>query len=114
MDHNTALSPELLQSDIHPVELIAHSLLSGSLENLSENFDQLHQSQVILLTRLNLIEQKLGQFTQTNSEITQTDTIAKHLAAVKTLRKRLAVVIKTLDKVDKRVAKIDAKLAEEA
>jgi predicted nucleic acid-binding Zn-ribbon protein len=113
MDHNTTPSTELQQNDIHPVELIAHSLLSGSLENLTENFDQLHQSQIILLTRLNLIEQKLAQFTNKGSEITHTDTIAKYLAAIKTLRKRLGVVIKTLDKVDKRVAKIDAKLAEE-
>lgn len=47
--------------DFHPIELAAHSLLSGSLDSLNENFLQLHRSQHVLLTRLKMISDRLDK-----------------------------------------------------
>lgn len=88
--------------DLHPIELIAHSVLSGPLDSLNENFELLHKSQVVLLTRLKLIEQKLEQFQQIHGTIDNkpiTDTIGR----IKGIKKRLQEVERRLDSIDKRV-----------
>lgn len=91
--------------DFHPIELTAHSLLSGSLDNLHENFVLLHQSQHILLTRLRLIEERL---TLIHSELVVSgNDIIQIRARIRTLRKKLAEVALTLVKVDQRVGQME-------
>lgn len=90
-------------NDIHQIELIAHSLLSSPLDNLSENFESLNQSQLILLTRLNLIEQKLKQVE--NDSVT--DSVQSHLATIKILKSRLLISLSKLDKIDERLNNIE-------
>lgn len=46
--------------DLHPIELVAHFLLSDSLENLHDTFLRLHESQCLLLNRLLVLEDKLN------------------------------------------------------
>lgn len=55
----TSLVLAMEEIDFHPIELAAHSLLSASLDSVHENFNLLHQSQHILLTRLKHIEHRL-------------------------------------------------------
>lgn len=100
-------------SDIHPIELIAHSLLSGSLDTLGENFDQLNQSQLILLTRLNIIEQRLQEFKQGgikyNQQVSE-ELLRQYGNKVQNLKRRLLSTITRLDKIDKRIDTMDCKL----
>lgn len=91
--------------DFHPIELTAHSLLSGSLDNLHENFVLLHQSQHILLTRLRLIEDRLKEI-HTELAVSGKD-VTQVQARIRTLRKKLADVAKILVKVDRRVSQLE-------
>lgn len=92
--------------DFHPIELTAHSLLSGSLDQLHENFVLLHQSQHILLTRLRLIEDRLKQL---NKELSLSGKdMVQVQSRTRMLRKKLAEVAKTLVKVDQRVRQLEA------
>lgn len=100
-------NPPEPDGEIHPVELIAHSLLSGSLDNLSENFEQLNQSQLILLTRLNIIEQRLLQFKEIKNDEVNEETLTQYLSQIKSLKKRLTTTITRLDKIDQRIDKMD-------
>lgn len=91
--------------DFHPIELTAHSLLSGSLDTLHENFVLLHQSQHILLTRLRLIEDRLKQI---NTELAVSGKeLVQVQARIRALRKKLSDVAKILVKVDKRVGQLE-------
>lgn len=92
---------------LHPIELIAHSVLNSSLDNLNENFESLHNSQVVLLTRLKLIEQRLSKVSITNKDTH----IQQDLIRIKSIRKRLQVTQKTLDKIDRRVEMMNGKLS---
>lgn len=94
--------------DLHLIELTAHLLLSGSLDTLNDNFELLGKSQVILLTRLNLIEQHLRDFeAQVDSEGTVTDKdVEQYTARVKAHRKRLQATMKTIAKIEKRLDKV--------
>lgn len=87
--------------DFHPIELTAHSLLSGSLDTLHENFVQLHQSQHVLLTRLKHIEDRLKLLSETHEE-PEIDLVLVQ-ARIKAVKKKLAGAAKTLVKVDERV-----------
>lgn len=89
--------------DFHPVELAAHFLLSGSLDNLHESFSLLHESQRLLLTRLHLIETRLAKILE-NLDSSQLD-VSGILTRVKTLRKKLQECASTVKKVE---AKIDS------
>lgn len=90
--------------DFHPIELTAHSLLSGSLDNLHENFVLLHQSQHVLLTRLKHIEDRLKELS--NAQDAGIDVVQVQ-ARVRALRKKMAGVAKTLVKVDQRVSGLE-------
>lgn len=92
--------------EFHPIELAAHSLLSGSLDNLHENFLQLHQSQHILLTRLKLIEDRLRTLESVEMKITEKSVLTMH-SRVRALRKTLVESAKTLKKVEERVRGIE-------
>lgn len=92
---------EMDHSDLHPIELIAHQILSGPLDNLNDNFESLHNSQVILLTRLKSIEQRLTNLSiQSNDKVID---IQEELARIKVIRKRLQSSQKKLGKIDKRL-----------
>ncbi|CAM9010567.1 unnamed protein product [Wickerhamomyces anomalus] len=43
--------------DIHPMELVVQSLLGGPLEGLSNHLQTLHESQVVLIARLKILEE---------------------------------------------------------
>ncbi|KAM9889495.1 hypothetical protein OXX79_012122 [Metschnikowia pulcherrima] len=87
--------------DFHPVELTAHFLLSGPLDNLHDNFSSLHESQKILLTRLHLIETRLSRISEDldSSNFDTTDIQTR----VKTLWNKLSDCASSTSKLDKRV-----------
>lgn len=58
-----------IHQELHQIELTAHTLLSGSFDNLNENFESLSQSQLILLTRLKVIESKLQEFQNLRTKV---------------------------------------------
>lgn len=94
--------------DLHPIELIAHSVLNEPLDSLHENFELLHKSQVILLTRLKLIEQKLEKYgqQQANQSLGNSLPITEAVGKIRSIKKRLQEIDKVLDKIDKRVDKL--------
>lgn len=92
--------------DLHPIELTAHAVLSGSLDTLHENFELLNQLQYILLTRLKLMEGRLAGFRKSvvdnPQKITETE-VGDVLVRVRAARRRLEASLKTLGKVEGRV-----------
>lgn len=94
--------------DLHPIELTAHTLLSGSLDHLNENFKNLNQSQVILYTRLRLIEDRLKLFyTVIEQNQAEPDEFKEIVLRIKSLKKRLLASVKTLKKVEVRVERME-------
>lgn len=100
-------------NDLHPIELTAHALLNGPLENLHENFELLTQSQYILLTRLKLIENRLTSFEKAFCEeglfVNDRD-VQNSFSRIKELRKLLLKSLKTLSKISDRVNDMSTKL----
>ncbi|ODV67938.1 hypothetical protein HYPBUDRAFT_95764, partial [Hyphopichia burtonii NRRL Y-1933] len=100
-------------NDLHPIELTAHALLNGPLENLHENFELLTQSQYILLTRLKLIENRLTSFEKAFCEeglfVSDRD-VQNSFSRIKELRKLLLKSLKTLSKISDRVNDMSTKL----
>lgn len=100
-------------NDLHPIELTAHALLNGPLENLYENFELLTQSQYILLTRLKLIENRLTSFEKAFCEeglfVSDRD-VQNSFSRIKELRKLLLKSLKTLSKISDRVNDMSTKL----
>lgn len=95
--------------DLHLIEVIAHSLLSGGLDNLNDNFESLNKSQLILLTRLDLIEAHLNQLSQQVDATAVPDArVQQMLTRIKAIRKRIKLASKTLAKVEKRLDKLDS------
>lgn len=96
--------------DIHPVEIAAHTLLSGPLDSLNENFELLSQSQLILLTRLRIIEERLQSFKLLAIDgILDDKDVSRDIQKIKELRKRILTVNKTLTKVNGRLQKVEQK-----
>lgn len=94
-------------NDYHAIELATHTILSNLLDSLHDNFELLHQSQFILLTRLKLIEQRIKAFqTALNNGITATE-LQQKLASIVNLRKRLEQVLARMDTVNSRLLKIE-------
>lgn len=89
-----------MTEDFHPVELAAHFLLSGSLDNLHENFQQLHDSQKILLTRLHLIETRLAAV---SDNIANSIDLTDMQTRVRVLRRKLTDCAATIRRVEKNV-----------
>ncbi|CAK7903150.1 hypothetical protein CAAN3_06S05292 [[Candida] anglica] len=93
--------------DLHPIEVTAHTLLGGSLDHLNENFQHLNQSQVVLYTRLCQIEERLMAV---SAVVDDEETVKISLSRIKGLKKRLLTTVKTLNKVEARVIKIEEKI----
>lgn len=97
-----------IHQELHQVELTAHTLLSGSFDNLNENFESLSLSQLILLTRLKVIESKLNEFQKfVDHGFINEKELSDQFHKIKELRKRLDTCIKTLDKAEKRLDNLD-------
>ncbi|KAI5969772.1 hypothetical protein CANMA_001234 [Candida margitis] len=100
--------PRPIINDLHPIELAAHSLLTGPLDTLGDNFESLNQSQIILLTRLRVMESRLKNFKQL---VESNDIGEKHLVSqftkIKELSDRLSKSLKQLDKIDSRVSRMN-------
>lgn len=92
--------------EFHAIELVAHSVLSTSLDNLNDNFESLHQSQVILLTRLKLIEEKLLKIKEVNDE-SMKNNVGEDINRIRTIRKRLEGVEKKVQRIDKRMDSVE-------
>lgn len=100
-------------SGLHPIELTAHSILNAPLDHLYEDFELLGQSQYILLTRLRLIEDRLKSFKKVvidDGNMTSEKEISETFNKIRELKKRLSVTVKSLDKVETRVEKMNKKL----
>lgn len=98
---------------LHPIELTAHSILNAPLDHLNEDFELLSQSQYILLTRLRLIEDRLNSFKKVvidDGNMTSEKEIAETFNKIRDLKKRLVVSVKTLDKAEARVERMNKKL----
>lgn len=94
-------------ADFHPIELAAHSLLSGSLDSLNENFLLLHRSQHVLLTRLKMISERLNNIETAFGEgIPGRDIEAVH-QQIKLLKVKLQESQNRLKKVEKRLDTLD-------
>ncbi|ODV78753.1 uncharacterized protein CANTADRAFT_37594, partial [Suhomyces tanzawaensis NRRL Y-17324] len=93
-------------NEVHPIEHTAHSLLSGPLDSLNENFEHLNQSQLILLTRLRIIERRLESFQAVVIGSVDEKQIASDLARVSELKRRVLGVAKMMKKVEQRVERI--------
>ncbi|KAK6462558.1 hypothetical protein DFJ63DRAFT_162199 [Scheffersomyces coipomensis] len=98
--------------DLHPIEEVAHTLLSGSLDNLDDNFESLDQSQLILLTRLKVIEDRLLTFKKIAFEdgVINDDELTNYVNKIKDLQKRLSVTSKALSRIENRIDKMDGQL----
>lgn len=98
---------------LHPIELTAHSILNAPLDHLNEDFELLSQSQYILLTRLRLIEDRLKSFKKVvidDGNMTSEKEITETFNKIRDLKKRLVVTVKSLDKVEARVERMNKKL----
>lgn len=88
--------------DFHPIELAAHSVLSASLDSVHENFNLLHQSQHMLLTRLKHIEHRLLLLETSPDALSEQDVIA-FKQRIRIAQKQLVEQKKTLVEVNKRL-----------
>lgn len=76
------------------------------MDRLQEDFELLGQSQYILLNRIRLIEERLESLKTVMFEEESTldeKEVLEGIEKVKQIRKRLCSMLKTLDKVEKRV-----------
>lgn len=97
-----------LHNDLHQIELTAHALLSASLDNLNENFELLNQSQLILLTRLKIIEERLSNFKSIiNDNTINEKELEEQFNKIKQLRKRLDRCLKMTESIEMRVDKLE-------
>ncbi|KAI5964218.1 uncharacterized protein KGF55_002160 [Candida pseudojiufengensis] len=98
-------------NDLHAIELTAHSILSGSLDNLNDNFESLNQSQIILLTRLRIIENRLNSFKKSiDSNVIDEKKLLEIFDKIHELSKRLTKNLQKLDQIDNRFTKINEKI----
>lgn len=106
LDQEAIEAPD--SGDLHPIELVAHFLLSDSLNNLHESFLLLHESQHLLLNRLQVLEDKLTL--QLELAKMQVFDFSLVRARVKAVNKKLAETRKIFDQVDIRLRALEDKL----
>lgn len=93
------------EGDLHPIELVAHFLLSDSLENLHEMFLLLHESQHLLLRRLLVIEEKLTN--QLELAKKRDFDVALVYARLKAVNKKVNETRQVFDLVEKRLDRLE-------
>lgn len=81
----------------------------GSIvDNLNENFELLNQSQLILLTRLKIIEERLSNFKSViNDNTINEKELEEQFNKIKQLRKRLDRCLKMTESIEMRVDKLE-------
>lgn len=94
--------------DLHPIELVAHFLLSDSLENLHETFSLLHESQHLLLNRLQVLEEKLKK--QLDLAKNRDYDIALVHSRIRAVGKKLNETHKAFDLIETKLDKLEAKV----
>lgn len=93
--------------DLHPIELVAHFLLSDSLENLQETFSLLFESQHLLLNRLQVIEDKLKK--QLDLAKKRDYDISLVHARIRAIGKKLNETHKTFDIIETKLDTLEAR-----
>lgn len=106
MEENTTTGSEEA-GDLHPIELVAHFLLSDSLENLHETFSLLHESQRLLLNRLQALEKKM----KSQLELTERRDFDVSLVhgRIKALSKKLTEIRKIFELVESKLRVLEEK-----
>lgn len=96
--------------DLHPIELVTHFFLSESLDNLQESFLLLHDSQQLLLNRLEVIEKKLNE--QLELAKKRDFNVAQVRARIKTVSKKINEVKKIFDLIEPRLQVLEETIAQ--
>lgn len=115
-DDNQALDLDSAEdndlSALHRMELVAHSVLNGPLDQLNETVELLGLSQLILLARLNLMQERMSRIHNSIEEghFTQEKKNQQALSKIKDLRKRLQNSLKLLSKIEFRTRFMNEKL----
>lgn len=91
------------QHGLHPLEVTAHTVLSGPLDSLGDSLEQLGTSQVTLLARLRLLQDLLTQYEQAARVAPTEKDVARVFERIRGLRKRLAATMKRLERSDAEV-----------
>lgn len=97
---------------LHRMELVAHSVLNGPLDQLNETVELLGLSQLILLARLNLMQERINRIQKSMEEgqFTQEKKNQQALCQIKDLKKRLQNSLKILSKIEGRTQMMNEKL----
>lgn len=103
----STIEPEAA-GDLHPIEMVAHFLLSDSLENLQETFSLLHESQHLLLNRLQVLEGKLK--TQLDLAKKRDHDIALVHTRIRAVGKKLNETHKSFDIIEAKLDRLEAKV----
>lgn len=93
-----------LDDDVHPIEQVVQSIVGSSLDALNSKLLELQQSQVILVSRIRLLESKLVEIDQ-NISIANANLL---VSRANTLRSRLAGVLALLQTIQRRVTNMKA------
>lgn len=88
---------------LHPLEVTAHTVLSGPLDSLGNSLERLGTSQVTLFTRLRLLQDILSRYDQAARDAPTEKDLARVSERIRGLRKRLAATVKSLEQTDKKV-----------
>ncbi|CDR40511.1 CYFA0S05e01266g1_1 [Cyberlindnera fabianii] len=95
-------SAAVQRSDVHPIELVVQSVLGDSLDALATQLQTLHESQVVLMARLKVIEEKLKRW---EVETEQDVDIKKMHDRLVESKKRLTTVLAKLSEIEQRTKK---------
>jgi hypothetical protein len=92
--------PDGVRYDIHPMELVVQRVVGPSLESLALQLQTLHESQIVLIARLKVIEEKLKRSEGQLSIDVDVKMTEERLMGIK---RRLTAVLSTLSTVEQRV-----------
>ncbi|KAH3674593.1 hypothetical protein WICMUC_003139 [Wickerhamomyces mucosus] len=100
-------STETSTNDIHPIELVVQSVIGESLENSYTHLQTLHESQVVLIARLKIMEQQIKKYREhikMGNELnigTAQDMITALHQRINKINSKLEVIEKRLDHIEK-------------
>lgn len=99
-----------MSDDLHPIELVAHSVLNNSLENLNDNFGLLYKSQTALLTRLKIIETRLREI---DTPPQRDKVVGKLINDCSNVQERLNTLTSLAKKIEKRLDSMEREMGED-